>query len=129
MHRGRPIERVHLTAAPMWLMRSRQLLQVFATTLQAVPLDDTRAAQDFCAWRQLYEEVFIPPGCPRGGAAGRRARINRIHHVLNDPGLIPRVRDSAAQMVTGLFVGLDDSEDVDLVDDLTPRTLRTRRMM
>ena len=120
--RGRPIERVHITAAPMWVMRSRQVLQAFGPSLQAVPLDEMRVAADFCSWWFLYQEVFVPPGPPRGGAAGRRARINRIHHVLNDCNLVPRVMDAAAQMVTGLFAGLhsDEWDDVDVLEALSP---------
>ena len=89
---GRLAYKVHFTAIPMWTARCRTVLLALAAALQETPrMNELKVITLLCVLWMLPQEMFTVPGRSRGGKQGRRSRHHRIHHMLNDDGLLSRL--------------------------------------
>jgi hypothetical protein len=119
-NRGQLASSVHISAIPMWTVQCRSVLQGLVAALQADPMDERTVTAHLCVLWMLPQEVFTIPGRSRGGKKGRRQRHHRIHHALNDKGLIARLTNTA---MSGTAVPAAQDDPSDALQPLSDMTL------
>lgn len=94
---GQLAPKIHYSAIPLWTLRCRGVLQALAASLRSEPMDTRAVIAHLCILWMLPGEIFTTPSRSGAGAARRRNRYNRIHHKLNDDGLIQRMMNEVTK--------------------------------